>query len=83
MGQLAEGEESLAWGGEACVGQREVGCSLQPLGEKAGAQHEWKRMPVAWIQVVTLGMILEGQSRHLKLKQKAGCKPQIADSSGW
>lgn len=52
MGQLAEGEESPAWGGEACVGQREVGCSLQPLGEKAGAQHEWKRMPVAWIQVV-------------------------------
>lgn len=32
---------------------------------------------------VTVGMILEGQSRHLKLKQKAGCKPQIADSSGW
>lgn len=70
VGADGRGEESCILGGGACRACR-AGCAASHPGKKAGAAwNEWDREPLPGYKSCDLEMTWEGQSRHLKLKQK-------------
>lgn len=73
VGADGRGEESCILGGGACRACRacRAGCAASHPGKKAGAAwNEWDREPLPGYKSCDLEMTWEGQSRHLKLKQK-------------